>query len=83
MSIALHERDCEEGCFKRVAYYGGGQAEWDALIEQNRGWDVQATWSETGGTGWINRPAPGNFILKIDSSATEIRNYYVPAPEPL
>ncbi|MDB4827422.1 hypothetical protein OAI08_11155 [Gammaproteobacteria bacterium] len=80
MSIALVR--CDGSCsFKRVAYKGTGQAEWDALVEENDGWDVQATWSEVDGlTGWINRPAPGNFILKIDSNDTEIRNYYVPAP---
>jgi hypothetical protein len=79
MSIALVQ--CGDGCnFERVSYFGRGQAEWDALIEKWDGWDVQATWVE-GPEGWINRPAPGNFILKIDSGFATIRNYYVPTPD--
>ncbi len=78
MSIALSK--CDESCdFKRVSYDGTGQATWNKLIEENAGWNVQAIWSDTP-AGWINRPAPGNFILKIDSGYTTIRNYYVPAP---
>jgi len=66
---------------ERVTYRGGGQSEWDEILEQWGDWTVRKDYAESpGGVGWWYTPIGGNFILRILSSDTTISKYEVPEP---